>query len=211
MEVVCSGCNSRFNIPDEKIPRNQKAKISCPKCKERITIEPVERINDLFSQGNVMDDEDHSEDYTMDYYEDAKLALVMANENINSKIKPAIEERSYKFITIPTIREALLKLRFHQFDLMVLAEGFDGHEIAEGPIMNYLNHLPMSSRRSIFLTLIGDKYQTMDEMMAFSLSADMVVNTKDLGNFASILKRGIGENEKFYRVFLDILEKEGKI
>ena len=48
MELVCAGCNSRFNIPDEKIPRNQKAKVNCPKCKERITIEPLEKINYLF-------------------------------------------------------------------------------------------------------------------------------------------------------------------
>lgn len=211
MEVACSGCNSKFNIPDDKIPRNQTARINCPKCKERITIAPRGENNDTFTQRNNISDEDHNDDYTLDYYDETKLALVMADESINSKIKSAIEERGCKFITIPTIREALLKLRFHQFDLIILADGFDGQEVAGGPIMNYLNHLSMSSRRSIFLTLIGNKYQTMDEMMAFAMSADMVVNTKDLRNFASILKRGIGEYEKFYRVFLDILEQEGKM
>ena len=43
MEVVCSGCNSKFNFPDDKIPKNQAAKINCPKCQSRIIIEPLEK------------------------------------------------------------------------------------------------------------------------------------------------------------------------
>ena len=210
MEVVCSGCNSKFNIPDDKIPKNQAAKFNCPKCQSRIIIEPLEKENDTPVPENKISSEDHGDDYSLDYFDDSKLSLVMADEGINSKIRSSVEERNFKFITIPTIREALLKLRFHQFDLMILAEGFDGQEIAGGPIMNYLNHLSMSSRRSIFVTLIGERYQTMDEMMAFAMSADMVVNTKDLGNFATILKRGITEHDKFYKVFLDIHQQEGK-
>ena len=93
---------------------------------------------------------------------------------------------------------------------MILAEGFDGQEILGGPVMNYLNHLSMSSRRNIFLVLIGDKFKTMDEIIAYSLSANMVVNTKDLGSFAILLKRGLMEHQRFYKVFLDILEQEGK-
>lgn len=211
MEVVCSGCNSRFNIPDDKIPRNQTNRINCPKCNGKIIIDARENEDDTVAQKSNVPIEDSSEDYSLDYYDETKLALIMADENIIKKIKPAVEEKGYKFINVPNIREALLKLRFHQFELIILAEGFDGQGIAGGPIMNYLNHLSMSGRRIIFLTLIGDRYQTMDEMMAFALSANMVVNTKDLGSFASILKRGLGEHEKFYKIFLEILAQEGKI
>ena len=60
------------------------------------------------------------------------------------------------------------------------------------------------------MVLIGDKFKTMDEIMAYTLSANMVVNTKDLGSFAILLKRGFMEYQRFYKVFLDILEQEGK-
>jgi DNA-binding NtrC family response regulator len=155
--------------------------------------------------------EEQEDDYAIEYYEDVKLALVMADEPFNRVIKPAVEERGYKFITAPNIREALLKLRYHHFDMMILSEGFDGQEIAGGPILNYLNHMSMSGRRRIFLTLISDRYKTMDEMMAYALSANMVVNTRDIGNLALLLKRGIQEYEQFYKVFLDILQEEGKM
>jgi hypothetical protein len=229
MEVICTGCNTKLNIPDEKIPKDQIVRINCPKCKTRIAIEPQEAFvkNDnnpksddstrkyfdsqVMIKESAASYEEQEDDYIIEYYEDVKLALVMADENLNRIIKPAVEERNFKFISAPTIREALLKLRYHHFDLMILADGFDGQEIYGGPIMNYLNHMSMSGRRRIFLTLISDRYKTMDEMMAYSLSANMVVCTREIGSLAILLKRGLQEYEQFYKIFMDILQEEGKI
>jgi hypothetical protein len=233
MEVICTGCNTKLNIPDEKIPKDQTVRINCPKCKTRITIESQDTLNTVFVKGDnnpESDDakqkyfdtqvmmkesassyEEQEDDYIIEYYEDVKLALVMADENLNRIIKPAIEEINYKFISAPTIREALLKLRYHNFNLIILAEGFDGQEIAGGPIMNYLNHMSMSGRRRIFLTLVSNRYKTMDEMMAYSLSANMVVNIREIGSLAILLKRGLQEYEQFYKVFMDVLQEEGKV
>jgi hypothetical protein len=234
MEIICAGCNTKLNIPDEKLPKDQTVRINCPKCKTRLTIEPQDAWQEAFIKENMNSEPEESEiqfvsslkkmkgstpysneeqddDYAIEYYEDAKLALVMADENLNTIIKPAVEERNYKFISAPTIREALLKLRYHHFDLIILTDGFDGQEIAGGPIMNYLNHMSMSGRRRIFLTLISDKYKTMDEMMAYSLSANMVVNTREIISLNILLKRGIQEYEQFYKVFMDILQEEGKM
>ncbi|NLD37969.1 MAG: hypothetical protein GX654_13960 [Desulfatiglans sp.] len=229
MEIICTGCNTKLNIPDEKLPKDQIVKINCPRCKTRLTIESQgtwedkgdmypESENDgvqIFTSREGMKKSlpaaiESEDDYTIEYYEDVKLALVMADENLSRIIKPAVEEQKYKFITAPSIREALLKLRYHHFDLIILADGFDGQEIHGGPIMNYLNHMSMSGRRRIFVALISDKYKTMDEMMAYSLSANMVVNMRDIGNLAILLKRGLQEYEQFYKVFMDILQEEGK-
>ena len=209
MELTCSGCETKLSIPDDKIPLDQTVRINCPKCKNKITIKPQNNRIVASIQKNTSQD-DQSDDDFFESYDDSKLALIMADESICNKIRVAVEEKNFKFITSPTIRETLLKLRFNHFDLMILAEGFDGQEILGGPVMNYLNHLSMSSRRNIFLVLIGDKFKTMDEIMAYTLSANMVVNTKDLGSFAILLKRGFMEYQRFYKVFLDILEQEGK-
>ena len=233
METTCSGCNVRINIPDDKIPRGQTVSISCPRCKNKIPVEHQDMGNDphIHAENHTETggsdhkftepakkrpeeqtvNEDMNNDYALEYYDDSKIALVMADERINSLIKPAVEENGYKFITAPTIRESLLKLRFHHFELMILLDGFDGQEIAGGPIINYLNHMAMSGRRRIFLAAIGDKYRTMDEIMAYTLSANMVVNTKDLENFQTLLRHGIMDYRKFYKVFFDILEEEGKM
>jgi len=40
MEVTCTQCNAKLNVPDEKIPKDQAIRVSCPKCKNKITIDP---------------------------------------------------------------------------------------------------------------------------------------------------------------------------
>ena len=40
MEVICQSCSAKLNIPDEKIPKNKAVRVACPKCKEKITINP---------------------------------------------------------------------------------------------------------------------------------------------------------------------------
>ena len=39
MEVTCSQCKKKLNVPDEKIPKDQAIRINCPKCKNKITID----------------------------------------------------------------------------------------------------------------------------------------------------------------------------
>ena len=58
--------------------------------------------------------------------------------------------------------------------------------------------------------MIGDKFRTMDHMMAFTMSANLVVNRKDLDKLSNILRRAISDNEKFYKVFMDTLKETGK-
>jgi hypothetical protein len=74
----------------------------------------------------------------------------------------------------------------------------------------YINQLSMSIRRRIFLTLIGEDLKTMDEMQAFSLSANLVVNINDIKNLSFIMKKALKEHEKFYKVFMDTLAELGK-
>jgi hypothetical protein len=212
MEVICSSCNTKLNVPDEKIPKDQAVNINCPKCKNKISINPPGSDEEPSTSQEAAYYEDFSSDESLDYYDDeVKLALVMVDESIGNQVKTAVEEYGYKSIVSPNIRDALSKMRYHHFDLIILGEGFDNQEIVGGPIMNYLNHLGMSTRRRIFLAIISDKYKTMDDMMAFSLSANMTVNTKDLEKLPVLLKRGISDYEKFYKVFLDTLKEEGKI
>jgi len=81
--------------------------------------------------------------------------------------------------------------------------------IENNPIMKYLNHLSMSVRRRMFVTLISEEFKTMDELMAFALSVDLIINMKDIEKIAIILKHAISAHEKFYKVFTDTLAEIG--
>ena len=235
MEVTCTQCNAKLNIPDDKTPVGQTVRINCPKCKAKITIDTRESTPDRPPQGDPPIEtgkappgsveskseedpgegaslfEDQSGDEALDFFsEDAELALVMISDDMGEKVRAAFEELGYKYIPALNMRDALGKLRFHHFNVILMADGFDGQGLAENPVINYLNHISMSSRRRIFLALLGDSLQTMDDVTAYAMSANVVINPKDAGKLSSVLKKGLTEYEKFYKVFMDTLVEVGK-
>jgi len=236
MEITCTQCNAKLNVPDDRIPKDQAVKINCPKCKGRITLDIRKSIEDntlsmeasLTDSGNLdlssvntgrqraeqtdYSYDDFSGDHTLDLFDDAvKIALViLKNDDKREKVGSSLESIGYRCVYAESTRDALGKLRFHLFNLILMSDTFDNQDIAYSPIMNYLNRLPMSSRRKIFLALMGDRFRTMDEMMAFSLSANAVVNTKDIDRLTAILKKGVSDNEKAYKILMDTLAEFGK-
>ncbi len=235
MEVICTQCNTKLNIPDDKIPAGQTVRINCPKCKAKITIDAQRSAPDRPSTGDSAIEtgkappgpvesksgedsgegaslfEDQSGDEALDFFEeDAELALVMVGDDMGEKVKAAVEELGYKYIPALNMRDALGKLRFHHFNIILLADGFEGQGLAENPVINYLNRISMSSRRRIFLALLGNSFKTMDDVTAYAMSANAVINPKDADKLSSVLKRGLTEHEKFYKVFMDTLIEVGK-
>jgi hypothetical protein len=155
---------------------------------------------------------DFSDDKALDFYEEgARLALVMGHDPEQAqKIRAVVEELGYKGVVSPNTRDAIGKMRFHHFDLVLLSEGFDGQPLDNSPILNHMNRLPISVRRRVFLGILGENFKSMDNMMAFAMSANAVINAKDLDKLTSMLRRAISDNEKFYKVFMDTLAQMGK-
>jgi hypothetical protein len=235
MEITCSNCNTKLNVPDEKIPKDQTVFFNCPKCKNRITLDAHKLFREEFFLEDAAADtgeldlkagsekqtkpaaesydyDDYSGDQALDFLEEGvKVGLIIIKpDERREKVGVALEWLGHKCVYADNTRDALGKLRFHSFNMVVLADGFDSQDISYSPVMNYLNRLPMSTRRKIFVVLTGDRFKTLDEMMAFALSANSVVNTKDLERLSLILKKGLAENEKFYKVLMDTLAEVGK-
>jgi DNA-directed RNA polymerase subunit RPC12/RpoP len=215
MDVTCKSCGATLKIPDEKLPTDQVVSITCPRCKGKIRIDRREPDNNLVSKKEAVEEAgfEYEEDISpLDIFEEGtRLALVLDGDDGHIKeINSSLEQLSYKSILPTSIREAMGKLRLYHFDLIILSDGFDGQDLEGSPITHYLNHLSMSLRRKTFLVLLSDKFKTMDNMMAFGKSANLVVNPDDLSKLPLILKKAISDNERFYKVFMDILKETGK-
>jgi hypothetical protein len=213
MYVTCKACGATLNIPDEKLPSEHAVSITCPRCKGKIKIDPRESNKNLAPAKVREVGLEYGEDTgPLDLFEEGtRLALVLDGDEGNvAEISSAFEEFSYKPILPTSIGEAMSKLRLHHFDLIIISDGFDGQGLTNSPIIHYLNNLSMSIRRKIFLVLLSDKFKTMDNMIAFARSANIVVNPDDLSNLSLILKKAIPDNEKLYKVFMDTLKETGK-
>jgi predicted Zn finger-like uncharacterized protein len=219
MEITCEHCEATLNIPDEKIPQGQVVRVSCPKCKSKISIDtgkhlaapekakPARKSEEKdYSYG------DYSEDEALGAYEEgAKLALVLDSDPESSgKTISVIEQLGYQCVSATNTRDAVGKMRFHLFDLVILSDGFDGQNLDKSPILNYLNNISLTDRRKIFVALMGERFKSMDNLMAFAMSANAVINPKDMDRFSAMLKGAISDHERFYRVFMETLVEVGR-
>ena len=236
MDVLCSDCQSKFRISDDKIPLGKSVSFSCPKCKSRITV----------SLGDKRDDADqvHAADETTDVLENVlygtdsgsfdaekdlsniiyqydasekpfdfieterKTGLICESDSeINQSITDVLRSMSYSISNAQNSRDALRMMWYHHFDLIVIDEMFDTDDPEINPVMKQLQELEMSVRRNTYVVIISKRFRTMDHMMAFNKSVNLIINAGNIDQTEQILKRGLSDQEILYQVYKDQLAK----
>jgi hypothetical protein len=59
----------------------------------------------------------------------------------------------------------------------------------------------MEMRRNIYVTMLTSRFRTMDHMIAFQKSVNMVLNIRNVDDFDKIIQRGIADFGLFYKVY----------
>ncbi len=212
MNITCESCDSKFNIPEEKIPKEGQASFRCPKCKGRIVIPPKKEAapketGPSFDAGS-FDESDKSFDFIE---EEGKTALICEpSDDGFKKIRTVVELLEYHPTRAESTMDALKKLQYHTYDVVVINEAFDTPPGSPNRVQAYLGQLPMNDRRGTLAVLITERFKTMDSMAAFNNSVNLVVNPADMDNIGRILERGIAENTLFFQPLGDAHKKIGK-
>jgi predicted Zn finger-like uncharacterized protein len=209
MDIICQSCQGKFKIADDKLPAGKSASIKCPRCKSTIRIsapeqaEPEADFDDLFEF-----EEDENEGYDsaekpFDFMEEeGKTALICESDAlIREKIRPSLDILEYHITEVPNSREALKKMRYHNYDLVVVNEYFDTQDPDANPLLIFLERMHMESRRTIFVTLLTSRFRTMDQMVAFQKSVNLVLNIRNIDDFDKIIQRAYADYGLFYKVF----------
>jgi DNA-binding NtrC family response regulator len=151
-------------------------------------------------------------DRPFDFVEaDGETALVCeADAQAKEKIIAAVKDLGYQITEASSARDALKKMRFHVYDLVVLNETFDTQNPDANDILVYLQSLAMGVRRQMFIALISDRLRTMDDMAAFHKSVNLAIHPKNVDAVGTILKRALADNAAFYRIFKEAAKKTGK-
>ncbi|MDH4012035.1 MAG: hypothetical protein OEU55_15020, partial [Desulfobacterales bacterium] len=129
---------------------------------------------------------------------------------VRKTIIKALEVLDYQITEAESTRDALKRMRYHNYDLFVINENFDTDNPESNGILLYLERLSMLVRRNMFIALVSDRFRTMDNMMALNKSANLIINSKNIDDIGKILSRGITDNEFFYRIFKGTLKEVGK-
>lgn len=215
MDIICENCQSKFKIPDESIPGGKTATLPCPKCKKTISIKAPEvtKTAKKDAAGGLEADFDFEEDdyenseKPFDFIEEeGKIALVCETDTpVRDSIIRALELLEYHVSAAKDNRDALRNLRYKVYDLVVVDEYFGTKDPERNGVLIYLERLHMDVRRNMFVTLISDRFRTMDFMMAFCKSVNLIINKKNIVDVEKILSRNITDYEMFYRIYKETL------
>ncbi len=218
MDIVCDKCRSRFRIPDEKISAGRVGSFLCPKCKNRISVSSSQKTDDALQ--DVKKDETSNDEIAPDTYdasekpfdfieEEGKTVLVCEPDPaIMKKVTSALNIMEYLITEAKNYQDALKKMRYHLYDLILVNEDFDTNNPDANSVLIYLERLNTSTRRNMFVAMISRRFRTMDNMMAFNKSVNMIINIKNIDDIDKILSRGISDNNFFYKLYKDTLLKE---
>ena len=140
-----------------------------------------------------------------------RLVLVCVDDaSRQNVIKAALDQLGFTMYAAKSAEEAVERLRRDPFEVAIVDEQFQGSSGLDNEVLQTLQTMPMSIRRYMFVALLGRTYKTFDNMLAFSRSVNVVVNLNDLPHLPAILRKGITENNEFYRTFREMLAEVGK-
>ena len=215
MNIICDNCQSKFRIPDEKIPAGKRATVPCPKCKGKISLGPRTGAasRTVSFEGTNSNAAYNASEKPFDFIEEEGLTALVCESNplVRRTITQALELMEYQITEAESTRDALKRMRYHNYDLFVVNETFDTDNPESNGVLLYLERLGMIVRRNMFIALVSDRFRTMDNMMALNKSVNLIINIKNVENIDKILTRGITDNEFFYRVFKGTLKEVGKV
>jgi len=207
MDIICQSCKAKLTIPDHKVPKGKKASFLCPKCKNRIQISSRDMVHDE----EIVDSRVYGAgDKPFDFVDDARktLLLCMKNQRSRDSLLKALGSMGYIVTLAEDVSHALTAMKYHLFDVVMVDDQFDMP--GKPGVFDYFSSLEMVSRRRIFVVLATREIRTMDKMMAFAKSVNLVINEEDLDRVDKILARSIKEHELFYSVFNASLKETGK-
>ncbi len=206
MDITCEKWQSKFTIPDEKIPDGKVISTPCPKCKNVLYIDSAQKQEAPADTGFYVDTSDGEKPF--DFIEEEGITALVCEQdpNIRKKVIEALDIMEYHITVAESGRDALKKMRYHVYDLIIINETFNSDSLDSNMVMLFLERLPMSMRRSTFVIMISTRFRTLDRMLAFRYSVHIIINSKNIDDFAKIVSRGLTDNELFCQVFNESLK-----
>ncbi len=102
---------------------------------------------------------------------------------------------------------AIQRLQGRSYHLTVLLENLEGCALVENALWQYLSASLTDERRQTFVVMLCQSFNTGDEMYAYALSVDQLINYQDIGQFAQLVVPTVEEHTEGNRHFTAALRK----
>ncbi len=230
MEFICRSCSKPTNIPDAKVPVGKAFNFACPHCKEKVSVTAEETVAkkeqaapqpeqkappSAPSQPSPQPTESGDVlavapgDDVVEYFDEDDVVAMICDNDHGDEFAKIMEKLGYKISRPKGIIDAIKKMKFTTYHVVILNETFDDQPESGYTLHGHLATLEMHQRRKIFVIRVGEHYRSEDNMAAFAESVNYVLNVNDIPQFETLFQRAITDHDRFYKTFRDALQQRG--
>ena len=224
MKVQCSGCRATISVPDEKVPEGRTIRVLCPKCRNPIQVsrktdeELAEAVTgdgggtvphpggaSLSSPPTPPTTDLHTVDMVEEGVE--KALVYLTDVSVYKRVEHALQQMDYYISYVQTVQQAVAKLSSNPYDMVIIDDNVLNPGKGEESFYQYARSLPMYIQRTFLLCLISGQYSTLDQLTAFKLGVNLILNARDLEKTRMVFERAMRDYRKTYRAFETELKK----
>jgi hypothetical protein len=110
----------------------------------------------------------------------------------------------YKLHLAGSHADAIHRLNSRGYHLTVALENLEGCELGHNTLLQHLAALPNDERRATYVVLLCQSFATGDEMAAYALSVDQLVNYQDIAQFAALVAPALEEHAEGNHHFMTV-------
>ena len=102
---------------------------------------------------------------------------------------------------------AVQRLASRSYHMTVLLENLEGCALADNGLLRHLSAVPTDERRATYVVMLCQSFGTGDEMNAYALSVDQLINYQDIAQFSALVVPAMEEHQEGNRFFEAALRK----
>jgi CheY-like chemotaxis protein len=213
MTVTCPTCNATLTIPDERLPKGKVVTAACPQCKGKILIDmtgaPPPAPAAAAPAGTTAA---ATLEQPAGYGEHGQpRALVCVTDHgERDLVLAALRQHRCAISVAPTAPEAIERLRFTAYAVVVLRDGFGSDAGGGNPVLDQIAEMGSAVRRNLHVVLVSPTVRSHDAPTAFAKSVNLVIHPNDLSHLGEALERSRAEEDRTYQVLRESLRAVGK-
>lgn len=125
---------------------------------------------------------------------------------LGGQLASALDQLGHVTRVTTELRAAAKAIDADELAVVVVDEALNGEEREVFKLLEWINRLPGPRRRRLYVAYVAGEVRTLDTGSAFVCGANLTINRSDLGRLAELLRDGIAERDRMYRVFLEVSE-----
>lgn len=138
---------------------------------------------------------------------DRPALLAISTGEWLDQTKTALLDLGYKVHAVET--HAQFHTRYNQinYQVIVIEEMFAGSAPSENASLQTIQQMPMGQRRHAVFLLIGDSFETLNNLQAFANSVHCVVNYSEMPLIGQLIQKAVADNQLFLGTYRDTMQR----